>query len=307
MARVCEGRVVLVTGAGRGLGREYALEFARQGAKVVVNDLGTALDGSGSSRTPAEQITDEIRAMGAEAMASAHDVADWDQAADMVESSIEQFGRLDVVVNNAGILRDRTLANMTVDEWDAVIHVHLRGTFCPTRHAVTHWRNRSKSGEQVNARLINTASPAVFGHVGQANYGAAKSGIIGFTLTAALELGRYGVTANAVLPGAATRMTATMRRDTSATTEEGEFDRRSPANIAPLVAWLGGNESADITGRVFAVRGGQIGVIEGWALGPSVEQDRRWDVDELSTVVPDLVKQARPNAGTDGRVPSEVG
>jgi len=205
---ICDGRVVVITGAGRGIGREHALEFASQGAKVVVNDLGAEVDGSGSSAGPAGEVVDEIRGMGAEAVANGDDVSDYEGAGRLIQTAIDTFGTIDVLVNNAGILRDRMLVNMTIDEWDAVIRVHLRGTFAPTRHAVEYWRNRSKAGETNDARVINTTSPSgIYGNVGQTNYGAAKAGIASFTVIAAMELGRYGVTVNAIAPAALTRMT----------------------------------------------------------------------------------------------------
>ena len=205
---ICDGRVVVITGAGRGIGREHALEFASQGAKIVVNDLGAEIDGSGSSSGPAGEVVDEVRAMGGEAVANGDDVSDWEGAGRLIQTAIDTFGGLDVLVNNAGILRDRMLVNMTIDEWDAVIKVHLRGTFAPTRHAVEYWRNRTKAGETNDARIINTTSPSgIYGNVGQTNYGAAKAGIASFTIIAAMELGRYGVTVNAIAPAALTRMT----------------------------------------------------------------------------------------------------
>ena len=204
---ICDGRIVVITGAGRGIGREHALEFASQGAKVVVNDLGAEMDGTGAPR-PAGEVVDEIRAMGGEAVANGDDVSDWDGAGRLIQTAIDTFGTIDVLVNNAGILRDRMLVNMTIDEWDAVIKVHLRGTFAPTRHAVEYWRNRTKAGETNDARVINTTSPSgIYGNVGQTNYGAAKAGIASFTIIAAMELNRYGVTVNAIAPAALTRMT----------------------------------------------------------------------------------------------------
>ena len=286
MAGICEGRVVIVTGAGRGIGREHALEFARQGADVVVNDLGSELDGRGASSGPASDVAEEVRALGRRALVNGDDVADEVGARTLIDATVEEFGRLDVLVNNAGILRDRMLFNMSFEEWDAVMRVHLRGTFGPAHFAAVHWRERAKAGEAVDARLINTTSPSgIYGNVGQANYGAAKAGIASFTVIAAMELAPYGVTVNAIAPAAATRMTIPLQRPGASTAPEGEFDPRSPDNIAPLVVWLGSAESAGVTGRVFNVRGGQISVAEGWRSGPAAHRDRRWDPAELGPVV----------------------
>jgi NAD(P)-dependent dehydrogenase (short-subunit alcohol dehydrogenase family) len=299
---ICDGRVVVISGAGRGIGREHALEFASQGAKVVVNDLGAEVDGSGSSAGPAGEVVDEIRGMGGEAVANGDDVSDYEGAGRLIQTAIDSFGTIDVLVNNAGILRDRMLVNMTIDEWDAVIRVHLRGTFAPTRHAIEYWRNRSKAGETNDARIINTTSPSgIYGNVGQTNYGAAKAGIASFTIIAAMELGRYGVTVNAIAPAALTRMTEGLGvlGDESAKKPE-EFDPMSPGNIAPLVVWLGSSESAEITGRVFNVQGDHISVAEGWVAGPGASKGDRWDPAELGGIVPDLVAKAAPNANMGG-------
>ncbi|HUJ65774.1 MAG TPA: SDR family oxidoreductase [Acidimicrobiales bacterium] len=303
MTGICDGRVVLLTGAGRGIGRGYALEFARNGAKVVVNDLGGEMDGTGSSTGPAGAVVDEIRAMGGEAVANGEDVADVEGAARMIGSAIEAFGRLDVLVNNAGILRDRMLVNMTPEEWDAVIRVHLRGTYAPSRAAIEYWRERSKAGETNVARIINTTSPSgIYGNVGQTNYGAAKAGIAAFTVIAAMEVARYGVTVNAIAPAALTRMTENLgmgRR--AAEMAPDQFDALAPENIAPLVVWLGSAESSGITGRVFNVTGGHISVAEGWVEGPVVDKDGRWEPAELGEIIPDLVARAAPNADMRGR------
>jgi NAD(P)-dependent dehydrogenase (short-subunit alcohol dehydrogenase family) len=303
MTGLCDGRVVLITGAGRGIGRGYALEFARNGAKVVVNDLGGEMDGTGSSTGPAGGVVDEIRAMGGEAVANGEDVSDVEGAARMIGSAIEAFGRLDVLVNNAGILRDRMLVNMTPEEWDAVIRVHLRGTYAPSRAAIEYWREQSKAGETNVARIINTTSPSgIYGNVGQTNYGAAKAGIAAFTVIAAMEVARYGVTVNAIAPAALTRMTENLgmgRR--AAEMAPDQFDALAPENIAPLVVWLGSAESSGITGRVFNVTGGHISVAEGWVEGPVVDKDGRWDPAELGAIIPDLVARAAPNADMRGR------
>jgi NAD(P)-dependent dehydrogenase (short-subunit alcohol dehydrogenase family) len=303
MPGICEGRVVVITGAGRGIGRCHAIEYARQGAKVVVNDLGAEVDGTGSSSGPAGEVVEEIRGMGGEAIANGEDIADFEGAGRMIEAAVSTFGGLDVLVNNAGILRDRMLVNMTDAEWDAVIRVHLRGTFSPMRHAAGYWRDRAKAGETNDARIINTTSPSgIYGNVGQTNYGAAKAGIAAMSVIAAMELGRYGITVNAIAPAALTRMTENLGGfSPSADRKPEEFDANDPDNIAPLVVWLGSTESAGITGRVFNVHGGHISVAEGWVAGPAANKDDRWEVSELGKVVPDLVARAAPNANMLGR------
>jgi NAD(P)-dependent dehydrogenase (short-subunit alcohol dehydrogenase family) len=273
------GKVAIVTGAGRGIGRAHALALAEAGAKLVVNDLGAAVSGEGSDETPAQQVVREIEAAGGEAVANGENVADFAGAGRMVDQAIERFGRLHILINNAGILRDRMLVNMTEDEWDAVIAVHLKGHFAPTRHAAAHWRERSKEGEEVRARVINTSSPSgVFGNVGQTNYGAAKAGIAGFTIIAAQELQRYGVTVNCLAPNARTRMT----EDTfeMAAPEDG-FDALDPANMSPLVVALCADEAQDITGQVFHVWGGAINALQGWTAGELFASDERWKADAL--------------------------
>jgi NAD(P)-dependent dehydrogenase (short-subunit alcohol dehydrogenase family) len=298
MGDLCTGRVVIVTGAGRGIGREHALEFARQGADVVVNDLGGEVDGSGASIGPAQEVAEEIRAMGRRVIVNGDDVADEAGAERLVRTAVEELGRLDVLVNNAGILRDRMLTNMSFAEWDDVIRVHLRGTFGPAHFAAAHWRDLAKAGEPVDARIINTSSTSgIYGNAGQTNYGAAKAGIAAFTIIAAMELERYGVTVNAIAPGAATRMTIPLREARGAAPAEPKegFEPGSPANVAPLVVWLGSPESAGITGRVFLVHGGRISMTEGWEPGPTATVDRRWDPTELGAIVPGLVADAAPN------------
>lgn len=293
MPGICEGRVVVVTGSGRGLGREHALAFAREGAKVVVNDLGAELDGTGSSTGPAGEVVDQIRAMGEEAVANGSDVADWQQARQLVEQTIETFGRLDVLVNNAGFLRDRMLANTSEEEWDAVIRVHLKGHFAPTRHAVDHWRARAKAGEPVDGRVINTSSGAgLMGSVGQGNYSAAKAGIAGLTMVEAAEFGRYGVTANAIAPAARTRMTEEVFAQTMSAPGEGEFDAMAPENVSPLVVWLGSAGSRGVTGRVFEVEGGKISVADGWQHGPEVDKGARWNPSDIGDAISELLAKA---------------
>lgn len=294
MSGIAEGRVVIVTGAARGIGRGHALEFARQGAKVVVNDLGAEVDGTGSSGAAAEVVA-EIAAMGGEAIVNGEDVADFDGARRLVEAAVERFGDLHVLVNNAGILRDRMLFNMSAEEWDAVVRVHLGGTFAPLRHAAAYWREQSKAGRPVDARIINTTSSSgIYGNPGQGNYGAAKAGIAGLTVIAARELERYGVTVNAIAPTALTRMTDGII--------PGDADA-DPDDVAPLVVWLGSAESRGVTGRVFNVRAGRISVAEGWHAGPEVDKGSRWDPAELGAVIPALVDKAAPNALTNGKIP----
>jgi NAD(P)-dependent dehydrogenase (short-subunit alcohol dehydrogenase family) len=297
MTKLCEGRVAIITGAGRGIGREHALLLAQHGAKVVVNDLGGSMDGEGTDQGPASQVVDEIKGMGGEAIANTDDISDWDGAQRLVQSAVEAFGGLDILVNNAGILRDRMLTNMSEAEWDAVIKVHLKGTFAPSRHAAAYWRERSKAGEPNDARIINTSSPSgIYGNVGQTNYGAAKAGIASFTIIAAKELGRYGVTVNAIAPAALTRMTEGLGMGQA---PEEIREQMSPAHIAPIVCWLASPESAGVTGRVFDVTGRMISVSEGWHRGPSIENPT-YDPVELGPQVADLVAKARPNANMQG-------
>lgn len=291
MAGILQGRVAIVTGAGRGLGREHALELARQGAAVVVNDLGTTLDGAGVSVGPAQDVVDIIRERGGEAVANGADIADFTQAAALVDQAVSTFGRLDVLVNNAGFVRDRMLVNAGEDEWDAVVRVHLKGHFAPLRHASAHWRAESKAGRQPIARVINTSSGAgLQGSVGQAAYSAAKGGIASLTLVAAAELGRYGVAVNAIAPSARTRMTEGPFAEAMAT-PDGGFDRMDPANVSPVVAWLA---SADctISGRVLEIEGGRLCLEEGWRHGPQRELDRRWSAEEVGEAIRALVAEA---------------
>jgi NAD(P)-dependent dehydrogenase (short-subunit alcohol dehydrogenase family) len=275
-----EGKVAVVTGAGRGIGREHALALARAGAKIVVNDLGASLAGEGADAGPAHDVVREIEALGGEAVANGENVGDFAGAKRMIDGAIAAFGRLDILVNNAGILRDRMLVNMEEHEWDAVIEVHLKGHFAPTRHAAAHWRERSKAGDQVAGRVINTSSPSgVFGNVGQVNYGAAKAGIVGFTLIAAQELQRYGVTVNAIAPNARTRMTEAAFGEIPA--PEDGFDPADPANNSPIVVALCADEAQDITGQVFFVYGGVVNMLSGWSAGELFASEERWDPDLL--------------------------
>jgi NAD(P)-dependent dehydrogenase (short-subunit alcohol dehydrogenase family) len=294
-----DGQVAVITGAGRGIGREHALLLAREGARVVVNDLGGASDGSGGDRTPAENVVEEIRALGGEAVVNGDDVADWAGAQRLVRQAAETFGRLDILVNNAGILRDKVLAQMSEQDWDSVIRVHLKGHFAPLHFAANHWRERSKAGEQVRASVINTTSTSgLHSNPGQANYGAAKSGIATLTEIAAKELSRYGVRVNAIAPAARTRLIAqTPKVDAlMPAVEAGEFDPWDPANISPLVASLASPECT-VTGRIFWVAGGTVKLYRSWSVESRVESASRWEVG-------DLTKELERLAGT-GAVPAE--
>ena len=294
---ICDGRVVAITGAGNGIGREHALLFAKEGAKVVVNDLGGARDGTGSDTGAAQAVVDAITTAGGVAVANTSNIATHAGAKELVDQAIAEFGDIHAVVNNAGILRDRMLVNMTEDEWDAVIAVHLKGTYGVMHHAAAYWRDQSKAGKQVDARIINTSSASgVFGNLGQSNYGAAKAGIAAMTIITAGELARYGVTVNAISPTALTRMTEDLDRFKA----EDAAQELPPAGISPLVVWLASEASAGVTGRVFGVRGGRITVFEGWVNGPFAETDGIWDPAALTEVVPGLVAEAAVNAAMDG-------
>lgn len=295
-----EDRVVVVTGAGNGLGRAHALAFAAAGASVVVNDLGAGREGSGGSAGPAQRVVDEITADGGWAIANTDDISTWDGAKAMIDQAVDTFGGLDILVNNAGILRDRMLTSMSEAEWDAVVAVHLKGTFCPTRHAVEYWRQRVKNGLPNDASVINTTSASgLFGSPGQTNYGAAKAGIAGFTVIAAMELQRYGVTVNAVAPTALTRLT----EDLPAVHEMAGTVDLSPEGVSPVVLWLAGPAARAVTGCVLAVIGGTISVVEGWAYGPEIHSDERWTPQRLDAVLPDLLAKAAPNADMTGHQP----
>jgi NAD(P)-dependent dehydrogenase (short-subunit alcohol dehydrogenase family) len=287
-----DGRVAVITGAGRGIGREHALAFADQGAKVVVNDLGGSVDGSGRDAEAAEEVAGEIRARGGEAVANTDDVTKWEGAKSLVETAVEAFGDLHVLVNNAGILRDRVLVNMTEDEWDSVIAVHLKGHFAPTRHAATYWRQQAKSGAEVRASVINTSSTSgLLGNPGQSNYGAAKAGIAAFTVIIAKELDRYGVRVNAIAPAARTRMTEQtpgLSDIVQAPADASVFDSWDPANVSPLVAYLS-TEGCPATGKVYFVQGGQIRLFQPWTMTDTLEKDERWTVAELQAEMHPLV------------------
>jgi NAD(P)-dependent dehydrogenase (short-subunit alcohol dehydrogenase family) len=297
MSKLCEGRVAIVTGGGRGIGREHALMLAAHGAKVVVNDLGGTRDGTGASLGPASAVVEEIKAAGGEAVANGDDISDWSGAQRLIQQAIDAFGRLDVLVNNAGVLRDRMLVNMTEAEWDAVIKVHLKGTFAPAHFAAAYWRDQAKAGAPVDARLINTTSVSgIYGNPGQTNYGAAKAGIAAFTIIAARELRRYGVTVNAVAPGALTRMTEDLGMGRGSEEEKAAMH---PRWIAPIVTWLASAQSAHVTGRIFEASGKLLAVAEGWHRGPLAQPVD--DPTTLGPIVDELVRGARKNAGMDGR------
>jgi NAD(P)-dependent dehydrogenase (short-subunit alcohol dehydrogenase family) len=297
MAGLCEGRVAIVTGGGRGIGREYCLMLAQNGAKMIVNDLGGAVDGTGADASAASQVVAEIKALGGEAGANGADVSNFDEAKGMIDRAVKTFGKLDVLINNAGILRDRMLVNMTEAEWDSVIKVHLKGAFAPSHHAAAYWRDRNKAtGEPVGGRIINTSSVSgIYGNVGQANYGAAKMGVAALTIIAARELRRYGVTVNAIAPGALTRMTENLG---GPVTEERRR-RGDPKWVAPIAVWLASEESADVTGRVFEASRGVLGIAEGWHRGPTAEPVE--DPRLVGPIVEQLMAKARKNAGMNGR------
>lgn len=286
-----QGKVAIITGAGRGIGREHALAFAHAGASVVVNDKGGAGDGSGGSSGPAADVVAEIISFGGNAVANVGDVADKSDANEMVQQALASFGRLDILVNNAGILRDRSLVNMTEDDWDTVLRVHLRGTFMMTQAAAQYWRERSKAGEQIDARVINTSSGSgLFGNFGQANYAAAKGGIASLTVVSALELANYGVTVNAIAPVAKTRLTASagMSREL----DEG-FDPYDPRHVSPFVVWLASERSAAVTGRIFNVVGGFVGIVEGYNVGPELFLEHPLTFEEIDAELPELIAQSK--------------
>ncbi|MFJ6630373.1 SDR family oxidoreductase [Streptomyces sp. NPDC091376] len=295
-AGICRGRVVIVTGAGRGLGRAHALAFAAEGARVVVNDLGVGPDGAPGPDSPAGRVVDEIRAAGGEAVAHGGDVASGEGAASLVAAALDSFGRLDTLVNNAGFLRDRMLVNLDEDDWDAVMRVHLKGHFLPLKHAAAHWRAQAKAGHEVAARVVNTSSGAgLLGSVGQGNYSAAKAGVIGLTLVAAAEMSRYGVQVNAIAPAARTRMTErTFAATMAAPDMPGAFDAMAPENVSPLVVWLGSAASAGVTGRVFEAEAGRITVMQGWHPGPTADRAARWSPAEAGETALKLLAESQP-------------
>ncbi|MGN7928995.1 SDR family oxidoreductase [Sphingopyxis sp. 22461] len=286
---LCEGRTVIITGAARGLGRSYALAFAAEGANVVVNDIGTSLSGEGRDTSAADDVVAEIKAAGGNAIANYEDITDWDAAKRIVDAAVAAFGDLHVVVNNAGIVRDRMFVSATPEEWDATMHVHLRGHFCVSRHAVDYWRAQQKAGHPVDARIINTTSGAgLQGSIAQAAYATAKGGIAALTLVQAAELGRYGITANALAPAARTRMTEGAFADKMAAVESG-FDAQDPDNIAPTVVWLGSGQSKHVTGCVFELEGGRITIEDGWKLGPTVDKQEKWVPADVGDAVDKLI------------------
>jgi NAD(P)-dependent dehydrogenase (short-subunit alcohol dehydrogenase family) len=296
---LCDGRICIVTGAGRGIGREYALSLAAHGARLLVNDLGGSVTGEGRSIGPAQDVVDEIVAAGGTAVANGDDIATWDGAQSLVQSAVDAFGGLDVLINNAGILRDRMLANMSEQEWDSVIQVHLKGSFATTRWAAQYWRAQAKAGAPRKARIINTTSASgIYGKAGQANYGAAKAGIAALTVIGSLELARYAITVNAVAPLALTRMTDGL----SEITEERRR-ARAPHWPAPIVTWLASTESDHVTGRVFEASGDCLAIAEGWRRGPSVPPLE--DARDVGAVVEQLLAKAAPNSAMNG-APSRV-
>ncbi|MDW3218963.1 MAG: SDR family NAD(P)-dependent oxidoreductase [Acidimicrobiales bacterium] len=298
MGKLLEGKVALITGAGRGIGREHALMMAGEGARIVVNDLGGDAAGGGEDLTPAQDVVAEIEAMGGEAVVNGGNVAIFDEAKAMVDQAVDTFGDLHIVVNNAGILRDRMVFSMTEDDWDSIMAVHLKGTFGPTHHAAAHWRAQAKAGNDVYGRIINTASPSgIYGNVGQTNYGAAKAGIAAFSIIAAQELVKYGVTVNCIAPGAISRMTAPLSGGMDAIPEE-RLEAMSPRWIAVTVTWLASPEAGNVTGRVFDVRGENLAIAEGWHIGPGAVQPD--DPAQLGPVVADLMAQAKGNADMSG-------
>ncbi|MEV8090092.1 SDR family oxidoreductase [Streptomyces nigra] len=294
MSGICTGRVVVVTGAGRGLGRAHALAFAAEGARVVVNDLGVGPDGTPGDDGPARRVAGEIRAAGGDAVPHTGDVATADGAASLIATALRTYGRLDTLVNNAGFLRDRMLVNLGEDDWDAVIRVHLKGHFLPLRHAAAHWRAETKAGRAPAARVVNTSSGAgLLGSVGQGAYSAAKAGIVALTLVAAAELARYGVQVNAIAPAARTRMTEGVFAEAMAAPGTG-FDAMAPENVSPLVVWLGSAASTGVTGRVFEAESGRITVMEGWTPGPTADKGARWTPGEAGETALELLAEAQP-------------
>ena len=304
MGNIVEGRVAIVTGAGRGIGREHALMLASNGAKVVVNDLGGDAAGAGADTTPAQSVVDEILAMGGEAVVNGGNVADFDSAGEMVQQALATFGSCDILINNAGILRDRMVFSMSEGDWDAVINVHLKGTFAPTHHAAAYWREKVKAGGEAFGRIVNTASPSgIYGNVGQSNYGAAKAGIAAFTVITAMELVKYGVTVNCLAPGAYTRMTKDLPGFAGMNEETQE--RMGPRWIAVATAWLCSEAAQNVTGRVFDIMGQRIGIAEQWHLGPTAMQTD--DPADMTDVIAGLMAEAQLNPAMDGNPTEGLG
>jgi len=292
-----DGRVAVVSGAGRGIGREHALGLAAAGARVVVNDLGGDAAGTGADLTPAQEVVKEIEAAGGEATVNGANVADFGAAKELIDQAVDTYGGLDFVINNAGILRDRMVFSMSEEDWDSVINVHLKGTFAPTHHASVYWRARAKAGETNDARIINTSSPSgIYGNVGQTNYGAAKAGIASFTQIAAMEVAKYGVTVNCIAPGAVTRLTENLM---GGELSDEQREAMSPRWIANVAVWLCGPDAANVTGRVFDVRGQQVAVAEGWHIGESATQSE--EAVDLTSAMTQILSQARLNADMSGK------
>ena len=297
MSKLCEGRIAIVTGAGRGIGREHALMLAEHGAKVIVNDLGGDASGEGADISPAQEVVNEIKAAGGEAEVNGADISDFKQSKELIDQAINTYGGLDIVINNAGILRDRMVFSMPEEDFDIVVKVHLKGTHNMTHHASVYWRERAKAGETNDARIINTSSPSgIYGNVGQTNYGAAKAGIASYTIIAAMELTKYGVTVNCLAPGALTRLTQGLM-GWSDLSEEGQ-EKMAPHWIASVATWLASPESAGVTGRVFDVVGSQVAIAEGWVRGPTAEQSG--DPADLKPIISDLMSQARLSSDMGG-------
>jgi NAD(P)-dependent dehydrogenase (short-subunit alcohol dehydrogenase family) len=296
-------RVAIITGAGRGLGREHALLFAQEGARVVVNDLGGDQIGGGADMSPAQQTVADIQAMGGEAVVNGDDVADWEGAKNLVDQAIEAFGDLHVLVNNAGILRDRMVVNMSEEEWDTVVRVHLRGHFAPSHHAAGYWRGQTKSGKSVNAAIVNTTSTSgLFANPGQANYNTAKSGIATMSQVFAKEFARYGVRSNAIAPAARTRLTSStpgLGRAMAAPEDPGAFDMFDPANVSPLVAYLS-TPDCPFNGETFLVAGGVVQRIQAWVLAEGIERADRWTVADLAAQADQLLSRLRIEPGFMG-------
>jgi NAD(P)-dependent dehydrogenase (short-subunit alcohol dehydrogenase family) len=298
MSKLNEGRVAVITGAGRGIGREHALMLAEHGAKIVVNDLGADPDGTGADAGPANEVVESIRTMGGEAVVNGDDISEMDGAKGLIQQAIDTYGRLDILINNAGILRDRMVFSMTEGDWDAVIKVHLKGTFATTHYASVYWRGEVKAGKTFDARIINTASPSgLYGNVGQTNYGAAKAGIAAFSVIAAMELVRYGVTVNCIAPAAFSRLTAGLMGYSP--DDEARKEQMSPRWIAVLATWLASPEARNVTGRVFDVRGESLAIAEGWVRGPSAIQPA--DPTKLQPVIAELMSKARLNSDMAGK------